>query len=210
MRNSSNSVEPLPSGSSLGTGEKAFRTQNTVGLFCCLRRNGSQGFFCYGNLPGVLLPPKEIGVHSEVAPPEPTLLPSGSGSTKYLSIPAVRPVPIWLRSGCGRIWPVLHLMRSGSHSPIWKNLLCGCFVHSLPMHPGSFAAEKDFSVSCILCSLLSLSFAFILSFLHNFEYSYPLSRCAGASGGNSWPTLPYIRETRQAVFNLSASACSRS
>ena len=157
--------------------KKAFHTQNTVGLFCCLRRNGSQGFFCYGNLPGVLLPPKEIGVHSELLRRSLLSCLPDPGARNILSIPAVRPVPICLRSGCGRIWPVLHLMRSESHSPIWKNLLCGCFVHSLPMHPGSFAAEKDFSVSCILCSLLSLSFAFsYFLFLHNFEYSYPLSR----------------------------------
>jgi len=61
------------------------------------------------------------------------------------------------------------------------------------MHPGSFAAEKDFSVFCILCSLLSLSFAFSY-FLFFYITSNTLIRChgcAGAFGGNSWPTLPY-------------------
>ncbi len=54
IRNSSKSVEALPSGSSLGTGEKAFTYGILGNTFAVPRRNGSQGFFLLRNHPGCL------------------------------------------------------------------------------------------------------------------------------------------------------------
>ena len=101
MRNSSNSVEPLPSGSSLGTGEKSFPHTEYCGTLLLSPPEWITRILLLWKSPWSPSSSERNRSTFNVAPPEPTRFPSGSGNTKYFVHPGSTPCSslsaIWLR-----------------------------------------------------------------------------------------------------------------